>query len=270
MNREMDITPAERELLTLLRMRPAAYLGNAVGLYSLAKFLDGYRVALIRHNLNDARILPEGFDDYAAKICTGQEAGARRLDSFLLEREPDGERALALFWDLLNAYLEENRCEPIPAPALPPAELTHGDGIDFAGFTDMPRLAESYMRTFNGAPWWDRWDKDTALRRLQDLFRSPGYYGLALWEENLPLGAVIGRTERYYDGDCFQIVEFWIEPRVQRSGCGRRLMEALRTELTKRGIAKIYLLTMQDASTQGFYEKNGFAMQEGMCVMQLC
>ena len=47
-------------------------------------------------------------------------------------------------------------------------------------------------------------------------------------------------------------------------------MEALRTELTKRGIAKIYLLTMQDASTQGFYEKNGFAMQEGMCVMQLC
>ena len=164
MNREMDITPAERELLTLLRMRPAAYLGNAVGLHSLAKFLDGYRVALIRHNLNDARILPEGFDDYAAKICTGQEAGARRWDSFLLEREPDGERALALFWDLLNAYLEENRCEPIPAPALPPARPMRFSSMRHSpawAFTNATAATASSSGPASGGTMPARWQPGT-------------------------------------------------------------------------------------------------------------
>lgn len=143
------------------------------------------------------------------------------------------------------------------------------DGIGVVNYADLTILAESYMRTFNGAPWFDRWDRETALLRIMDLYRTPGFYGLSLWQDGMPLGTVLGRSERYFDGDCFQIVEFWVEPRMQKMGYGKQLMDNLTENLRQFGIKKVYLITMRSEQTQRFYEKNGFVVQDGLCVMQL-
>ncbi len=263
-----DITPEERTLLTLLRARPAIYLHDP-SFPGLVHFLDGYRVAMMRHSLHDVRLLPEGFDDYVAHLYTGEDAGARSWATILAAHEPDDGNAVMRFWQILDTCLTDNGCAPIPTPSAPPPAPSHPDGIAPIGRTDLPRLAESYMRTFNGEPWWDRWDRDTALRRLRDLWETPGALCLALWERGELLGAVIGRRERYYHGDCFQIVEFWVEPATQRKGCGRRLMTALLERLREEGVAQVYLITMHSESTVGFYQKNGFLVQDDLCIMQL-
>ena len=264
-----DITPEERTLLTNLRRAPESYLGAHAGLRELYSFLHGYEVSLLRHGLREARLLPEDLTEYARMRMLGRLPTDRDWFSLLTEREPDGERALLLFWELLDACLISHGLAPIPAPEHIPVHEPFPDGLFPVQEAQLPELARSYRRTFNGAPWWDRWDGDTALRRLQDLYRTPGFAGWALWEEDIPQACVLGRSERYYDGDCFQIVEFWVEPGRQRRGLGRLLMAALRTQLSLRGIVRIYLITSPGDATAGFYRKNGFLLQDGLCVMQL-
>ena len=130
-------------------------------------------------------------------------------------------------------------------------------------------LAESYMRTFNGEPWWDKWDRRTAVVRLEEIRRTPGFCGLGLWQDGVPLGAILGRSEHYFDGNCFQIIELWVEPRVQKQGWGKKLLDALIRELRDNHIRRVYLITMRGEMTEGFYQKCGFSTQEGMCIMQL-
>ena len=267
---EKDITPAERELLTLLRYRPAAYLGNYAGLHELVQFLHGYDIAARRHDLHDVRILPEGFQEYVEERFNGESSGVIGWWQYIEQAEPDNRAALGYFWLILNEFLLLNGFPIIPPPSESlPQTVPHEDGIGTVYFTDLSRLSESYMRTFNGAPWWDRWDKETAVRRLQDIYRTPGFAGYAVWKDGLPLGAVLGRSERYYDGDCFQIIELWVEPRVQREGWGGKLLDALKEELRARGTKQLFLITMPGDATEGFYRKHGFVTQQGLCVMQM-
>ena len=264
-----DITPDERILLTNLRRMPDGYLGARAGLHELHTFLHGYEVAVMRHGLRDVRVLPADFEDYARTRMLGSVRTDAPWWALLAEREPDNERALALFWELLDACLEAQGLPGIPAPDAPPEPEPFPDGLYPVQAPQLPELAASYRRTFNGAPWWDRWDSRSALLRLNDLYRTPGFAGWALWKDGLPQACVLGRSERYYDGDCFQIVEFWVDPGVQRRGLGRLLMEALRRQLARRKIVRIYLITSPGDATAGFYRKSGFLLQDGLCVMQL-
>ena len=269
MDQEKDITREERELLTLLRSRPEMYLGYYAGLHEFVEFVRGYEVAAMRHHLHEVRFLPEGFQEFIEERFTGETGGAYGWWHHIMEAEPDNRAALGYFWLLLNEYLFSCGLAIIPPPRTMPEQPRKEDGLSGIGFTDLSRLAESYMRTFNGEPWWDRWDKSTALARLKDLYRSPGFDGTSVWKDGMPVGAVMGRRERYCDGDCFQIVEFWVEPRVQHEGWDARLLADLRDRLRIQGVRKIFLVTVQTPQIGEFYTKNGFVLQDGMCVMQI-
>ncbi len=269
MNRGKDITREERELLTLLRQRPEVYLGEYAGLHELQQFLHGYDVAMRRHALHDVRLLPEGFEDYVEERFLGKTGTDWTWWEIIEQFEPDHRAALGYFWLILNEYLFSIGCNIIPPPSNLPEGHSHFSGIFAVRNTDLDRLAESYMRTFNGEPWWDKWDKETAVRRLEDIYRTPGFTGLAFWRDGSLLGAVMGRSERYYDGDCFQIIELWVEPRVQHEGIGKKLLDVLRRLLRMKNVKKIFLITMPGPATEDFYRKNGFIIQKGLCVMQM-
>ena len=268
MNREKDITREERELLTNLRARPGAYLGTE-SLYALHLFLMGYHVAAMRHELHDVQIIPEEFQDFVEKYYFIRNGTQMHWSTLILRHQPDDRKALEVFWELLNEYLVSIDCEEIPAPMDKRTFTIPSDGIQIVLPPHIPLLAESYMRTFNGEPWWDRWDRKSATERLQDIRRTPGFCGFALWENGTPLGAVLGRTEHYFDGDCSQIIELWVESRVQKQGWGKKLLDALIACLRGQHVRRLYLITMRGEATEGFYQKCGFSTQEGMCIMQL-
>lgn len=143
------------------------------------------------------------------------------------------------------------------------------EGICPISHNDLESLAESYMRTFNGSPWFDKWDIKTAYDRLHDLYRSSGSYGLAVWQEGEPLGAVMGVMEKYFDGDVFRIIELWTDPDHRGEGLGRRLLEEMKSWVFGNGGVRLYLITLKTTETVGFYEHCGFAVDKGMCVMSL-
>ena len=268
MNREKDITREERELLTRLRERPGIYLGTE-SLYALDQFIHGYQAASLLHYLHDVRLIPEEFQDFVEDYYFIRSGTPMRWSTLILQHQPDDRKALEKFWELLNEYLVSVDCEEIPAPTDKRIFTTPEDGIHTVLPPHIQMLAESYMRTFNGEPWWDKWDRKTAVERLQDIRKTPGFCGYALWQDGTPLGAVLGRTEHYFDGDCFQIVELWVESCVQKQGFGNKLLDALIAALREQNVRRLYLITMRGEATEGFYQKCGFTTQEGMCVMQL-
>lgn len=133
---------------------------------------------------------------------------------------------------------------------------------------DLILLSQSYMRTFNGEPWLERWRYEDAFRRLENLYHAPGFYGLVLRKDTTPVGAVFGRTEHFYDGDTLQIEELWIEQTFQGMGFGSELIQTLKKMLSGK-VTGMFLMTMHNPKTVGFYQKNGFAVNEGFCVMHM-
>ncbi len=133
---------------------------------------------------------------------------------------------------------------------------------------DLPLLSQSYMRTFSGEPWLERWRYEDAFRRLENLYHAPGFSGLVFRKEDTPVGAVFGRIEHFYDGDALQIEEFWMEPVFQGMGFGSELIQKLK-ELLSGTVKSMFLMTMHNPKTVGFYQKNGFTVNEGFCVMHM-
>ncbi|MCM1540144.1 MAG: hypothetical protein NC121_02665 [Blautia sp.] len=105
-----DISGVERDLLNRLRARPGMYLA-ANSFQRLTNFLDGYRAALYAHGLsNDHCILPGRFHDFVQTKYGMHDARGYYIISMY---EPDDEKALWLFFDLLDEYLATNGFEPI-------------------------------------------------------------------------------------------------------------------------------------------------------------
>ena len=65
----------------------------------------------------------------------------------------------------------------------------------------------------------------------------------------------------------FQIQEFCVRTEHQQSGCGSRLLSALKDELNAIGVVNIYLITQRGESTEGYYKRRGFTASDKMIVM---
>lgn len=110
-----DISGDERDFLSMLRARPGMYLA-ANSFQRLNAFLDGYRAALHTLGLGDDHcILPWTFHDFVQTKYGIHDA--RGYSSIIAMHEPDDEKALWLFFDLLDEYLTANGFEPIKETA---------------------------------------------------------------------------------------------------------------------------------------------------------
>ncbi len=132
---------------------------------------------------------------------------------------------------------------------------------------DIKEISELFIDSFNNPPWNDEWTHETASRRLIDIINMPGYIGMAYYEENMIVGIIMGRTEQYYNGKHFQIMEFCIRSSMQGNGYGRKLLTLFIEKLKGKDITNVFLLTLHGKSTEGFYENNGFNSDEDMVMM---
>lgn len=119
-NRKLDITPAERKLLSALRRRPGMYLGKK----SLVRFVawaDGYEFALEKQGIlyKECCLLPFSDEinihDYAAKKYYGKDnSGPVGWWSWIQAYEQDDAKALDVCFEFLDEYLQFLGFEPIP------------------------------------------------------------------------------------------------------------------------------------------------------------
>lgn len=110
----LDITKDERMHLSMLKGRPGAFLGR-IELTRFVNWVGGYKYALMMTKLYSERvILPDGLHDYAAMKYLGHTETSKGWFTLILEKELDEEKALDVFWKLLDEYLVGIGYEPIP------------------------------------------------------------------------------------------------------------------------------------------------------------
>lgn len=132
---------------------------------------------------------------------------------------------------------------------------------------DVRAYAELFVSVFNSPPWNDRWTMLTAKLRLGELITTGTFVGKAAYENGQLLGIILGQKEHCCDGIHFQIQEFCVRPEHQQSGCGSRLLSALKEELNSIGVVNIYLITRRGESTEGWYKRRGLTASDNMIVM---
>lgn len=128
-------------------------------------------------------------------------------------------------------------------------------------------LAVLFVNAFNKEPWNDNWTIEQAKERLIDIINTPKFCGMASYEDKKLVGFIMGKGEQYYDGIHFQILEFCVDNKMQGKGLGRKILKEFIKTLESKGIYKIFLLTLRNEHTEGFYRKNGLVTDENMCLM---
>jgi aminoglycoside 6'-N-acetyltransferase I len=135
--------------------------------------------------------------------------------------------------------------------------------------TDLFRCARLYVRTFNAKPWNDHWTVPTARKRLLDILDSPRFYGLIISAGEELIGAVLGNIEHWYDSHHYNLKEMFVQPDLQGAGIGTRIMTRVRSDLLKKKVRGIYLLTTTSGGISRFYTRNHFKQVKGMLMMSL-
>jgi ribosomal protein S18 acetylase RimI-like enzyme len=132
---------------------------------------------------------------------------------------------------------------------------------------DIPHCARLFTEVFCNPPWNEHWTQTSALRRLDDCARTPGFLGLLTEDERGLCGFVFGYSQHYLDEQHYYLLELCIDTARQRQGVGAALLTALKAKAAEAGISRLYTLTARDTPAQDFYTKNGFYVSPKMIMM---
>jgi ribosomal protein S18 acetylase RimI-like enzyme len=132
---------------------------------------------------------------------------------------------------------------------------------------DLTQCADLFVTVFNNEPWNEHWQPSAVLARLTDIFHTPGFHGIAAFNETVIVGFALGYIEQWDQQRVFYLKEMCVKTDLQRQGIGAKLIEYLERDLKQRSISKIYLLTARDSLAEAFYRKAGFYVSAKMIMM---
>lgn len=132
---------------------------------------------------------------------------------------------------------------------------------------DLEHIAALYVEAFNGEPWNDKWTKETAMKRLDQMLGCKDSFGLVAYEGDRPVGMVLGNKEYYYDSTHFHLKELCVDQSIKGKGIGSKLVEEFIKRLQEQGVDEVLLWTLRCNEMLGFYNKQGFKVEDGLIVM---
>ncbi|MBN1889574.1 MAG: GNAT family N-acetyltransferase [Thermoflexales bacterium] len=123
------------------------------------------------------------------------------------------------------------------------------------------------MAVFKQPPWSEEWDKASVLARLQQVYDTPGFYGLAAMLGDEMLGFAAGYVQQWLRRKDYYLQEMCVASAHQHGGIGTAILQALCRALVGMNVESIYLLTSRDSAAEAFYRKNGLSVNPGMIMM---
>ena len=130
---------------------------------------------------------------------------------------------------------------------------------------DLSELAKIYAETFNSDPWYDKWTRKTAEKRLSQMINNGGFFGIVSYNEEGITGMILGEEEQYFDGVIFNIKEFCVKNDLRGKGIGTELFKEFERRLKGMGIRETVLMT--NLEDEDFYKKRGFNRSRGVIYM---
>lgn len=130
---------------------------------------------------------------------------------------------------------------------------------------DIQELAKIYAETFNSDPWYDKWTRKTAEKRLYQMANNGGFFGILSCDESGITGMIMGESEQYFDGVIFNVKEFCVKNELRGKGIGTELLAEFERRLKGMGIRETVLMT--NLEDEEFYKKRGFHRSRGIIYM---
>ena len=130
---------------------------------------------------------------------------------------------------------------------------------------DIQELAKIYAETFNSDPWYDKWTRKTAEKRLYQMANNGGFFGILSYDESGITGMIMGESEQYFDGVIFNMKEFCVKNELRGKGIGTELLAEFERRLKGMGIRETVLMT--NLEDEEFYKKRGFHRSRGIIYM---
>ena len=123
-------------------------------------------------------------------------------------------------------------------------------------FDDVLRI---YVDAFTSPPLnYSFVTKAKAERYIKDMLRTPGFVGYVNLDEKRINAFIFGKIDNYFQGTLYEIMELAVDPSIQRSGMGSKVMRLLESRLISLGVEAISLNTSRHLPAYAFYQKNGY------------
>lgn len=103
-----------------------------------------------------------------------------------------------------------------------------------------------------------QWTYNLAKKRLEQIFLTPYFYGIGLYNGFELLGFVIGWFKHFDDLQLFYVEEILVFKEYQNKGLGSKMLQELESLVKKQGAQKIDLSTTYEDVHQRFYSRLGY------------
>lgn len=254
-----DISPEVRRFLSAFRARPGMYTGHDGMITELNLFICGMSAYPLVFGNGGADIIPRELHYFTAEYY-GERSASMGWRDIILAHELDERSAFAKFWDILDEYLISGGYEPLEKIEPSHTEYEHRDSTAYVMYCDLAALASSFCQAHERG-------ESAVLLRFADMYRAPGFYGLAVWRDNYPVAAVVGNVEKTDGGEVYRIAELWVIPRERHKGYARLLLDELRRIQGFRGVTRFYAAA--EGERAGALERLGFTEVGGLKIMEL-
>ncbi|MCR4902366.1 MAG: GNAT family N-acetyltransferase, partial [Butyrivibrio sp.] len=129
------------------------------------------------------------------------------------------------------------------------------------------RYGEIYAKAFAGEPWNDPWKVEDAIIHVQEILESKKSYGLECIVDGEIAGFILGSSMLFHYGRTFEINDLAVDPKFQRKGIARKLMDKCLSDLKEMGIVGVNLITAGEGILPEFYAKYGFKKENEVILM---
>ncbi|WLR46476.1 GNAT family N-acetyltransferase [Halobacillus litoralis] len=134
--------------------------------------------------------------------------------------------------------------------------------------TEIESCVDLYTKIFNSEPWNEEWSYDIAKEKLTDLYNTPKFLGLTLYQGSELVGFIGENRKRTPKGIVFYIAELCINNDIQGKGLGSLLLESLEEQLNKDKVSSIYLITSNGGLAERFYIRKNYEINENRVILR--
>ncbi|MCR1897714.1 GNAT family N-acetyltransferase [Irregularibacter muris] len=121
---------------------------------------------------------------------------------------------------------------------------------------DLETLVNKYIIYHNAEG--GEWTYELAKKRLKQIFLTPHFYGIGLYNESQLLGFAIGWFKQFDDIQLYYLEEILVFKEYQNKGWGSKILQQLEFLVKQQGAEKISLYTTYEDKHQRYYSRLGY------------